>query len=164
MRSCSDPHPLATRSAARAVEILTAAGEAAGLPAGAIQVVPMPENEVTHYLFKHPDVDFLWTTGGPRIVQLTNEAGKPCLSVGPGNAPCYVHRSADIKGLVVDVLISKTFDASVICPAEQTIIVDHQVYDEVVAEFVKMGAHLLSEQDATALADFVFEGAATRST
>jgi acetaldehyde dehydrogenase/alcohol dehydrogenase len=152
------PHPLATRCAVRVVEILTAAGEAAGLPAGAIQVVPMPENEVTHYLFKHSAVDFLWTTGGPGIVRLTNEAGKPCLSVGPGNAPCYVHRSADIKGLVVDVLISKTFDASVICPAEQTIIVDHQVYDEVVAEFVKMGAHLLSEQEARQLADFVFEG------
>ena len=151
-------HPLATRSAMRAVELLAAAGEAVGLPPGAIQVVPMPENEVTHYLFKHPDVDFLWTTGGPGIVRLTNEAGKPCLSVGPGNAPCYVHRSADIKGLVVDVLISKTFDASVICPAEQTIIIDHQVYDEVVAEFVKMGAHLLSEQEATQLADFVFEG------
>lgn len=151
-------HPLATRSALRVVELLSAAGEAAGLPAGAIQVVPMPENEVTHYLFKHPDVDFLWTTGGPRIVQLTNEAGKPCLSVGPGNAPCYVHKSADLKGVVVDVLISKTFDASVICPAEQTIIIDHEVYDEVVAEFVHMGAYLMNEEEAVQLADFVFAG------
>jgi len=151
-------HPMATRCALRAVEILVAAGEAAGLPAGAIQVVPMPENNVTHYLFRHPDVDFLWTTGGPRIVQLTNEAGKPCLSVGPGNAPCYVHKSADLKGVVVDVLISKTFDASVICPAEQTMIIDHEVYDEVVAEFVRMGAYLMNEQESVALADFVFEG------
>ena len=149
-------HPMATRCALRAVEILVAAGEAAGLPAGAIQVVPMPENNVTHYLFRHPDVDFLWTTGGPRIVQLT--AGKPCLSVGPGNAPCYVHKSADLKGVVVDVLISKTFDASVICPAEQTMIIDHEVYDEVVAEFVRMGAYLMNEQESVALADFVFEG------
>lgn len=151
-------HPLATRSALRVVELLTAAGEAAGLPVGAIQVVPMPENEVTHYLFKHPAVDFLWTTGGPRIVQLTNEAGKPCLSVGPGNAPCYIHKSADLKGVVVDVLISKTFDASVICPAEQTIIIDHEVFDEVVAEFVHMGAYLMSDDETVALADFVFEG------
>jgi acetaldehyde dehydrogenase/alcohol dehydrogenase len=133
-------HPMATKCALRVVELLAAAGEAAGMPAGAIQVIPMPDNVITHYLFKHPDVDFLWTTGGPRIVQLTNEAGKPCLSVGPGNAPCYVHKSADLKCVVVDVLISKTFDASVICPAEQTIIIDHEVYDEVLAEFVRMGA------------------------
>jgi len=151
-------HPLATRSALRVVEILSAAGEAAGLPKGAIQVIPMPENSITHYLFKHPDVDFIWTTGGPSIVALTNEAGKPCLSVGPGNAPCYIHKSADLKGVVVDVLISKTFDASVICPAEQTVIIDHEVYDEVVAEFVRMGAYLLTEGEAVTLADFVFQG------
>jgi acetaldehyde dehydrogenase/alcohol dehydrogenase len=149
-------HPVAAGCARRVVEILTEAGEAAGLPKGAIQLVPQPENTVTHYLFKHPGVDFLWTTGGPRIVQLTNEAGKPCLSVGPGNAPCYVHRSADLKGVVVDVLISKTFDASVICPAEQTIIIDDEVYDEVVAEFVRMKAYLLNEDEASALALFAF--------
>ena len=51
-----------------------------------------------------------------------------------------MHQSADIKGVVVDVLISKTFDASVICPAEQTIVIDDAVYDAVLAEFVRMGA------------------------
>ncbi len=149
-------HPIATGSASKVVEILAAAGEAAGMPKGAVQVIPQPEHTVTHYLFKHPSIDFLWTTGGPRIVQLTNEAGKPCLSVGPGNAPCYVHKSADLKGVVVDVLISKTFDASVICPAEQTIIIDDEVYDEVVAEFVRMKAYLMTEKEATQLAVFAF--------
>ncbi len=62
------------------------------------------------------------------------------------------------------MLISKTFDASVICPAEQTIIIDHEVYDEVVAEFVRMGAYLMNEEEAVQLADFAFEARATRST
>ena len=151
-------HPIATGCARRVVEVLAAAGEAAGLPPGALQVIPDPEHEVTHYLFKHPDIDFLWTTGGPRIVELANSAGKPCLSVGPGNAPCYVHRSADLKGVVVDVLISKTFDASVICPAEQTIIIDDAVYDEVLDEFQRMGAYLLDEEESAKLAEFAFGG------
>jgi len=149
-------HPLATRCAQRVVDILSEAGEAAGMPPGALTLVPDPEHEVTHYLFRHPGVDFLWTTGGQRIVELTNSAGKPCLSVGPGNAPCYVHRTADLKGVVVDVLISKTFDASVICPAEQTIIIDDVVYDEVLAEFQRMGGYLMSEEESTRLADFAF--------
>ena len=38
------------------------------------------------------------------------------------------------------MLISKTFDASVICPAEQTCVIDEPIYDEVVAEFERMGA------------------------
>ena len=66
--------------------------EAAGLPPGALQVIPDAAHEVTHYLFQHPDVDFIWITGGPKIVALANAAGKPGLSVGPGNAPIYVHR------------------------------------------------------------------------
>ena len=83
-------------------------------------MIPDPTLDVSQYLFHHPGVDFIWTTGGPKAVAAANEAGKPCLSVGAGNAPVYVHRSADMRMAVVDILISKTFDASVICPAEQT--------------------------------------------
>ena len=126
------------------------------MPPGALQVIPDAAHEVTHYLFKHPQVDFIWVTGGPKIVALANAAGKPGLSVGPGNAPIYVHRSADLTGAVVDILISKTFDASVICPAEQTCIVDAEVYDEMVAEFERMGAHLLTAEQVDALAEFAF--------
>ncbi|HEY6794889.1 MAG TPA: bifunctional acetaldehyde-CoA/alcohol dehydrogenase [Kineosporiaceae bacterium] len=151
------PHPLAARCAARVIELLAAAGEAAGMPKGALQLIPEAEHEITHRLFKHPAVDFIWTTGGATIVRLTNEAGKPALSVGPGNAPCYVHRTADIEGVVVDVLISKTFDASVICPAEQTLIIDDEVYDRVVAEFVRMGAHLMTPEEQAKLTAFAFE-------
>lgn len=150
------PSPYAVRCCERSVEILREAAEAAGMPPGALQVVPDAAHDVTHYLFKHPKVDFIWVTGGPKIVALANQAGKPALSVGPGNAPIYVHRTADVEGAVVDILISKTFDASVICPAEQTCIVDDEGYDAVVAEFTRMGAHLLTPEQADALADFAF--------
>ena len=150
------PSPYAIRCCERAVEILREAAEAAGMPPGALQVIPDAAHEVTHYLFKHPDVDFIWVTGGPKIVALANAAGKPGLSVGPGNAPIYLHRTADVRGAVVDILISKTFDASVICPAEQTCIVDDAVYDEVLTEFQRMGAHVLTEEEANRLTEFAF--------
>ena len=151
------PSARAARCAGRAIEVLQEAGEAAGLPPHALQVVPDPTLDVSQYLFHHPDVDLIWTTGGPKAVAATNEAGKPCISVGPGNAPVYIHRSADIPMAVVDVLISKTFDASVICPAEQTLVVDEAVYDEFVAEFERMGGRVLEEHAVTALADAAFE-------
>ncbi|KOS54853.1 bifunctional acetaldehyde-CoA/alcohol dehydrogenase [Rhodococcus rhodochrous] len=150
------PSPFAVRSCERTVEILRAAAEAAGMPPGALQVIPDAAHEVTHYLFKHPKVDFIWVTGGQKIVALANAAGKPALGVGPGNAPIYLHRTADIRGAVVDILISKTFDASVICPAEQTCIIDDEIYDATVAEFERMGAHLLTDEQAEAIADFAF--------
>jgi acetaldehyde dehydrogenase / alcohol dehydrogenase len=61
----------------RAAEILQEAGEAAGLPPNAIQVIPDPTLDVSQYLFHHPGVDFIWTTGGPKAVAAANAAGKP---------------------------------------------------------------------------------------
>ena len=83
--------------AMRAVEILQEAGERAGMPPGTLQVIPDPTLDVSQYLFHHPGVDFIWTTGGPKAVAAANAAGKPCLSVGAGNAPVYIHRSADVR-------------------------------------------------------------------
>jgi acetaldehyde dehydrogenase / alcohol dehydrogenase len=154
------PSPRAVRCAMRGAEVLQAAGEAVGLPPNSLQVIPDPSLEVSQYLFHHPGVDFIWTTGGPKAVAAANQAGKPCLSVGPGNAPVYVHRSADIRMAVMDMLISKTFDASVICPSEQTCVIDEAIYDQVVEEFQRMGARLLTEQQTDALAarSFTDEG------
>ncbi len=146
------PSARAVRCAVRAIEVLQTAGEEAGLPKDALQVIPDPTLDVSQYLFHHPGVDFIWTTGGPKAVQATNEAGKPCMGVGSGNAPVYVHRSADIPMAVVDILVSKTFDASLICPAEQTCVADEAIFDELVAEFERMGARLLSEEETARLA------------
>jgi acetaldehyde dehydrogenase / alcohol dehydrogenase len=152
------PSARAARCAQRAVEILQEAGERAGLPPGALQVVPDPTLDVSQYLFHHPGVDFIWTTGGPKAVAAANQAGKPCISVGPGNAPVYIHRSADVRMAVVDMLISKTFDSSVICPAEQTCVIDDAIWDEMVAELERMGARLLPDDDVARLAEFAFPG------
>ena len=150
------PAPLAAGSCEATVQVLREAAEAAGMPVGALQVIPDAAHEVTHYLFKHPGVDFIWVTGGPKIVALANATGKPSLCVGPGNAPVYVHRTADIRVAVVDILISKTFDASVICPAEQTCVVDDAIYDDLVAEMTRMGGRVLTAEETDRLSAFAF--------
>jgi acetaldehyde dehydrogenase / alcohol dehydrogenase len=150
------PSAQAARCAQRAVEILQEAGERAGLPPHALQVIPDPTLDVSQYLFHHDGIDFIWTTGGPKAVAAANEAGKPCLSVGAGNAPVYLHRSADVRMAVVDMLISKTFDSSVICPAEQTCVIDDAIWDETVAELQRMGARLLDPEEVGRLAELAF--------
>ncbi|HET8756977.1 MAG TPA: bifunctional acetaldehyde-CoA/alcohol dehydrogenase [Solirubrobacteraceae bacterium] len=150
------PSAAAAGCAARAVEILREAGVSAGMPPDALQVIPDPSLEVSQYLFHHPGVDFIWTTGGPKAVAAANAAGKPCLSVGAGNAPVYVHGSADVPMAVVDMLISKTFDSSVICPAEQTCIIDEPVWEPMLAELRRMGARLLTDDEVSALSAVSF--------
>lgn len=150
------PSPRAIRCSLHSVEVLRKAAEAAGMPPDALQVVPDAPREVTHYLFGHRDIDLIWTTGGPKIVELSNKAGKPVISVGPGNAPVYLHRTADVRGAVVDILISKTFDASVICPAEQTCVIDEPIWEPMLAELQRMGARLLAPDEVDRLAKIAF--------
>ena len=153
------PSARAVGCATRTIDLLQTAGEAAGLPPHALQVVPDPTLDVSQYLFHHPGVDLIWTTGGPKAVAATNQAGKPCISVGPGNAPVYVHSSADIPMAVVDILISKTFDASVICPAEQMLVVDDAIFDEFTTELERMGGRILDAAAVEALSAAAFDEA-----
>ena len=150
------PSARAADCAVRAVEVLQEAGEAAGLPPNALQVIPDPTLDVSQHLFHHDGVDLIWTTGGPKAVAAANAAGKPTLSVGAGNAPVYLHQSAEIGMAVVDILISKTFDASVICPAEQTCVIDDAIYDDVVAELERMGARMLDSSEVEKLSGLAF--------
>jgi len=146
------PSARAARCALRSIEVIQRAGAEAGLPPDALQVIPDPTLDISQYLFHHPGVDFIWTTGGPKAVAATNAAGKPCMGVGSGNAPVYIHGSADVPMAVVDILVSKTFDASLICPAEQTCVADAAIYDDLIAEFQRMGARVLTEDETARLA------------
>ena len=150
------PSARAARCAERAVEILQEAGERAGLPPDALQVIPDPTLDVSQYLFHHDGVDFIWTTGGPKAVAAANEAGKPCLSVGAGNAPGLHPPSADVRMAVVDMLISKTFDASVICPAEQTCVIDDAIWDATSPSWSASARGCSTEDEVERLAELAF--------
>ncbi len=153
------PSSKALRCSQEAVRVVVEAAEAAGMPPGAIQCMDHPTHADTQYLFGHSGVDFIWTTGGQRIVEAANASGKPTIGVGPGNAPVYLHESADIEMAVLDVLMSKTFDASTICPAEQTMVVDRSIDEPVRAELQRMGARFLDHDEAERLADICFDSA-----
>lgn len=149
----------AIRCSTEAVRVVTEAAEAAGMPPGAILCMDRPSHADTQYLFGHRGIDFIWTTGGQRIVEAANASGKPTIGVGPGNAPVYLHESADIPMAVLDVLMSKTFDASTICPAEQTMVVDRAIDVAVRAELERMGARFLDREESERLADICFDSA-----
>ena len=104
------PSARAARCAQRAIELLQAAGEAVGMPPETLQVIPDPTLDVSQYLFHHPGVDFIWTTGGPSN-RRRRECGGEAMPERRRRqrarlrAPQRRHRDGR-----VDMLISKTFD------------------------------------------------------
>lgn len=107
-------HPGAQKCSAAAAKIVLDAAVAAGAPENCIQWIEYPSIEATNALMNHPGVATVLATGGSGMVKAAYSTGKPALGVGPGNVPCYIHKSADLEQAVNDLILSKTFDNGMI--------------------------------------------------
>ena len=146
------PHPSAARCITRVAEVMADAATAAGAPDGAVGCMTDATIEGTQELMKHRDVAVILATGGMGLVRAAYSAGKPAYGVGPGNAPCFIERSADLPKAVGDILIGKCFDNGVLCSSPNSVVVETAVADEVRREFVQQGGHFLNAAEAARLA------------
>jgi acetaldehyde dehydrogenase (acetylating) len=101
---------------------------------------------------RHRDVAVILATGGMGLVRAAYSAGKPAYGVGPGNAPCYIERSADPAGAAHDIILGKTFDNGLLCSSPNSVVVDAPVAEEVRRQFEARGARFLSPAEAALLA------------
>ena len=146
------PHPAAVTCITRVAEVMSEAARRAGAPDGAVNWMTTVTLEGTQELMKHRDVAVILATGGMGLVRAAYSAGKPAYGVGPGNAPAYIERSANIKKAVRDVVTGKTFDNGVLCSAENSVVVDEPIAEEVKREFMTRGGHFMNQAEMDAVA------------
>ena len=146
------PHPAAARCITRVAEVMAEAAARAGAPDGAVGWMQTVTLEGTQELMKHRDVAVILATGGMGLVRAAYSAGKPAYGVGPGNAPCFVERTADVSKAAADVILGKTFDNGVLCSSPNSVVVDRAIAEEAKREFVAKGAYFLSKAEADKLA------------
>jgi acetaldehyde dehydrogenase/alcohol dehydrogenase len=146
-------HPSAQNCSAEAARILRDAAYKAGAPEGAIQWIENPSIEATNLLMNHPGVALILATGGAGMVKAAYSTGKPALGVGPGNVPCYIEKTADVKRAATDLILSKTFDNGMICASEQAVIVDAEISKEFEQFMTDNGCYFLNEQETELLSN-----------
>jgi acetaldehyde dehydrogenase (acetylating) len=146
------PHPAAVKCITRVADVMSEAALRAGAPPGTINWMTTVTLEGTQELMKHRDVAVILATGGMGLVRSAYSAGKPAYGVGPGNAPAYIERSADLKKAVRDIITGKTFDNGVLCSSENSVVVDEAVAEEVVREFVTQGGYFMNKSEMDAVA------------
>ncbi|WP_152401880.1 bifunctional acetaldehyde-CoA/alcohol dehydrogenase [Paenibacillus cellulositrophicus] len=148
-------HPSAQKCSAEAARTLRDAGIAAGAPEHGVQWIETPSLEATQLLMNHPDVALVLATGGSAMVKSAYSTGKPALGVGPGNVPCFIEQSADLKQAVTDLILSKTFDNGMICASEQSVIIEEPVYDQVRKLMKDSGCYFLNKAETEAVSKLV---------
>jgi acetaldehyde dehydrogenase (acetylating) len=146
------PHPSAVRCITRVAEAMEEAARRAGAPAGAINWMTTVTLEGTQELMKHRDVAVILATGGMGLVRAAYSAGKPAYGVGPGNAPAFIERTANITKAVHDVITGKTFDNGVLCSSENSVVVDAAVAEDVKREFLSQGGYFMNAAEMAAVA------------
>ncbi len=149
------PHPSAHGCICNAVDILTKAALQAGAPEGLIGCMRNPTMAGTQELMRHPRTSVILATGGTGLVRAAYSSGKPAFGVGPGNVPAYIERTANVRKAVADIITSKTFDYGTICSAEQAILADRSVKDQVLEELRQQGAYFLSPTEIEVLGKLV---------
>ncbi|MFD3758878.1 bifunctional acetaldehyde-CoA/alcohol dehydrogenase [Streptomyces sp. NPDC058622] len=149
-------HPSAQNCSAEAARTVRDAAVSAGAPENCVQWVTVPSMEATGALMNHPGVSTILATGGNAMVKAAYSCGKPALGVGAGNVPEYVHKSAKLGRAIHDIVLSKAFDNGMICASEQAVILDREIYEAGIAEFKRLGAHVVSAAEKAKLEQFVF--------
>src|SRR5881296_154838 len=146
------PHPSAVRCITRVAEVMDEAARRAGAPAGSINWMTTVTLEGTQELMKQRDVAVILATGGMGLVRSAYSAGKPAYGVGPGNAPAYIERTANVKKAVRDVVTGKTFDNGVLCSSENSVVVDEPIAADVRRELEGQGGYFMNKAEMDALA------------
>ena len=148
-------HPSAQQSSKYAAKVILEAATKAGAPKDCIQWIEIPSIEATKQLMNHKDIALVLATGGSGMVKSAYSTGKPALGVGPGNVPTYIEKTAHTKRAVNDIIGSKTFDNGMICASEQVMVVDKEVYSDVVKEFKLHQTYFVNKNELQQLEDAI---------
>ncbi len=156
-------HPSAQKCSVRAAEILRDAAIKAGAPKYCIQWIEEPSIEATTALMNHPKVSLILATGGAGMVKSAYSCGKPALGVGPGNAPCYIEKTANLKRACTDLMLSKTFDNGMICASEQAVIVDKDIQEAFEWYMKENNCYFLNDEETRTISAYVMQNGKVNS-
>jgi acyl-CoA reductase-like NAD-dependent aldehyde dehydrogenase len=134
------PAPTTSRVAIRLAECI----EAAGVPAGLLNMVTGGSVPMAQRLVSHPDVVGVGFTGSSQVGALiaASAAGKHLLLELGGNGPVIVLNDADLSRAVPAIGQAAFWNAGQSCAAAERIIAEPGIYDDLVAGLTEYAKNL----------------------
>jgi len=135
------PHPRAKGSNKMAVDRIRETLKKAGWPEDLVLNVEELSLEASKELMKQ--CDLVLATGGGPMVRAAYSSGTPSQGVGAGNAVCIVDETADLQDAADKIMRSKIFDYATSCSTENSVLIQENVYREMVKELQASGGYLV---------------------
>lgn len=149
-------HPRTQRASEAVVAVMREACEQVGAPADLVQIVPSPSIAKTQALMAQADL--VVATGGAGMVKAAYSSGTPAYGVGVGNAVHVVDQTADLDDAAGAIADAKTFDLATSCLADNAVVVEDSVADDLLERLVARGGHRCSPQEKDQLAAAMWPG------
>lgn len=143
------PHPRTKRTNAFIVDIIRNTLKKYGAPEDLVIGIEEPTMEISGELMKQ--CDLVLATGGAAMVKAAYSSGTPSFGVGAGNAVVVVDETADLKDAANKIMSSKTFDFATSCSAENSLIIQEDIYDAFVGALKEEGGYLANPEEKVKL-------------
>ncbi|MDA3950836.1 MAG: aldehyde dehydrogenase family protein [Spirochaeta sp.] len=139
------PHPRGKRTTRKTVDLIRGVMKKYDAPEDLFISIEEPSIPLTNELMKQ--CDLVMAVGGAPMVKAAYSSGTPAFGVGAGNAIIVVDKTADLADAAPKIKASKVFDLAAGCSCDNSVVIDESVYDEMLGEFKKVGAHLLNADE-----------------
>jgi sulfoacetaldehyde dehydrogenase len=143
------PHPRAKKTTSEVIRVMREALRRQGAPEDLFQVIEKPSIPLTQELMALCDLTM--ATGGAPMVRAAYSSGKPAYGVGAGNSTMVFDETTDIEEAARNTRTSKTSDFGSGCSADGNLLVQASIYDALLAQLIKEGGYLASEEEKAKL-------------
>ncbi len=143
------PHPRTKGTNEMAVNAIRACLAKNGYPEDLVITVDQVSVEASNELMKQTDL--VLATGGAGMVKAAYSSGTPSYGVGAGNAVSVVDETADLADAANKIKRSKIFDHATSCSTENSVLIQEDVYDNMVKALISEGAYLVEGDEKAKL-------------
>jgi sulfoacetaldehyde dehydrogenase len=150
------PHPRTAKTTAAVVDYMREACVQVGAPADLVQVVGQPSMAATQELMRAADL--VVATGGAGMVKAAYSSGTPAYGVGVGNAVHVVDETGDLDDAATAIVTAKTFDYATSCLADNAVIAEATIYDDLRQGLASRGGHVCSADEKHLLRRVMWPG------
>jgi sulfoacetaldehyde dehydrogenase len=147
-------HPRTQQTTVQVVGYMREACRQVGAPADLVQVVDRPSLPKTQELMRQADL--IVATGGEAMVKAAYGSGTPAYGVGVGNSVHVVDETADLADAALCIAAAKTFDFATSCLADNAVVAEAGIYDELRQRLVEHGGHLCSPEQKSRLRELMW--------
>lgn len=107
-------------------------------------------------LCNHEFLDLFINIGSTEFMKVIEKGKTPYLFGGVGSSPVFIERSADIDSACQSIVTSRALNNGLLPGAEQYVIVENVVSEQVKKQLISKGAHFMSQSEEALLLKLIF--------